>query len=385
MSLKHILINLIGTILRGFPLPCRTGLIKIGHPGNDSPVFLTCNYILTVTRVKRALRNSDCYLLIANSKGVNVWCASTGGLLNNHSVISVIKTSGIETLVKHRRIVLPQLSAAGIEAKVIREKTSWKVIWGPVYAEDIPEFLGENYRKTPEMRTVGFPFIQRMEMAVMWAFPFSLILAVLMIFIWRSIAFISFLSAWILPLLIFGTFPLYSSFLSRKKRRAGFSSYTVLFDIGWISIVIWVVFMTAIVLGHLSVGNLNPDILFRWGIISFAVILMVNIDLMGSTPVYKSGLHEERLLKVSIDKGRCTGCSICAEVCPRNCYTIDTNLQKAVITSGNLCVQCGACIVQCPVDALSFTSPDGRMIPPETIRKYKLNMMGKRLVSGKPS
>ncbi|MFQ6000166.1 MAG: 4Fe-4S binding protein, partial [Anaerolineae bacterium] len=44
------------------------------------------------------------------------------------------------------------------------------------------------------------------------------------------------------------------------------------------------------------------------------------------------------------------------------------------------CVQCGACIVQCPFDALYFKSPKGEIILPETIRKFKLNLIGKRLV-----
>jgi ferredoxin len=43
------------------------------------------------------------------------------------------------------------------------------------------------------------------------------------------------------------------------------------------------------------------------------------------------------------------------------------------------CVQCGACIVQCPFDALCFIGPKGETLSPETIRKFKLNMMGHRM------
>jgi len=46
------------------------------------------------------------------------------------------------------------------------------------------------------------------------------------------------------------------------------------------------------------------------------------------------------------------------------------------------CVQCGACIVQCPFDALYLESPRGEIIYPEVIRKFKLNLLGKRLVKG---
>jgi hypothetical protein len=65
--LKYIAVNIVEALLRGFPLPCKTGLIKIGSPDRNSPVFLTCNYHLTVERVKRALKKMDCYLLVANS------------------------------------------------------------------------------------------------------------------------------------------------------------------------------------------------------------------------------------------------------------------------------------------------------------------------------
>ncbi|MFQ6117255.1 MAG: copper oxidase, partial [Candidatus Bipolaricaulia bacterium] len=121
--LKYIVANILETLLRGFPFPCRPGLVKIGNPDRDSPVFLTCNYHLTVERVKRALKGLDCYLLVANSRGINVWCAAAGGHFTNHDVISALKTSGIEELVDHRDVVLPQLAAPGIELKVIKQKT----------------------------------------------------------------------------------------------------------------------------------------------------------------------------------------------------------------------------------------------------------------------
>lgn len=46
------------------------------------------------------------------------------------------------------------------------------------------------------------------------------------------------------------------------------------------------------------------------------------------------------------------------------------------------CERCGACIVQCPTDALAFVTPAGKRIPPEEIRRYKLNLMGRRMREG---
>ncbi|GAB6101841.1 hypothetical protein JCM16138_10640 [Thermococcus atlanticus] len=377
--LRYMLINIVGTLLRGFPLPCKTGLVRIGNPGRNSPVFLTGNYCVTVERVKRVLEKSgiDCYLLIANSRGINVWCSAAGGHFTNHDVISALKTSGIERLVNHRRVVLPQLAAAGIEAKVIGERTGWSVIWGPVYAKDIPKFVENGYKKSPKMREVEFPAVQRVEMAVMWAFPFSIIVALLAFFLWRSAVLPLFILSWLLPFLIFISFPVYSGLLARGKKKAGLSRYTIIFDFSRLPLIMEGAFLLLLAAYGLFTGNLSFDFILRWGFVSFVMVLLVSIDLMGSTPVYKSGLHEERLLRVALDEEKCTGCGVCVQVCPRNCYEIDG---IARMPRAGKCVQCGACIVQCPFDALFFESPDGRIIPPETIRKFKLNLMGRRLV-----
>jgi len=120
-----------------------------------------------------------------------------------------------------------------------------------------------------------------------------------------------------------------------------------------------------------------------WGIVSLIVVLIIFIDLAGSTPVYKGGLHKESLLHVVLDKKRCKGTGVCEDICPRNCFEIDRKNHIAKMPRINLCEQCGACIVQCPSDALWFESPDYKIIPPETIRKYKLNLIGKRIVNVK--
>jgi len=148
-QLGFIWINVLQTLLRVLPFPCKTGLLEVGHPDRNSPVLLTCNFRLTVERVKRALKGIDAYLLVANSRGINAWCAAAGGHLTDHDVISVLKTSGIDARVDHRQVILPQLSATGIEGKVIHKKAGWEVIWGPVYATSIPAFLADGLSLGP--------------------------------------------------------------------------------------------------------------------------------------------------------------------------------------------------------------------------------------------
>ena len=375
---KFFAINIVETLLRVLPFPCKTGLIKIGNPDRNSPVFLTCNYHLTVERVKRVLKGIDAYLLVANSRGINVWCAATGGLFTNHNVISVLKVSGIEELVDHRNIMLPQLAATGVEADVIKKKTGWKVIWGPVYAKDIPAFIRNKLKKTPKMREVEFPLRQRIEMALAWAFPISIILALIMIPLWHeAISAVIFL-VWGLSFLMFVSFPLYSQWLSSEDKRIGF----VFFDFGrgGFQLILWGVLILGLIVYSLVADDFSWGFLFRWSFITLIAVLLLSIDLMGSTPVYKSGLHEDRLLRVILDEKKCRGAGFCEQVCPRNCYEVDRNRHIATMPRAGRCVQCGACIVQCTFDALYFESPKGEVIRPETIRRFKLNLIGRRLV-----
>jgi ferredoxin len=382
--MKHFsffLANVLLTLLRVLPFPHETGLFKIGNPGRNAPVLLTGNYRLTVERVRRALEGIDVYLLVANSRGINVWCAATGGHLTNHDVISVLKTSGIEELVDHRQVILPQLAATGIEGKIVHEKTRWRVVWGPVYATSIPQFLRTGMEKTAEMSTVSFPWVQRLEMAVAWAFPISF-LSLLVLAFWRQGVLPLAGFVWLSALLIFLSFPLYEKRLRRTVTNVGF----VFFDFGkrGLPLFIWVTFMLGLGVYTILSGQFSLGLALRWGFGSLIVLLILGIDLMGSTPVYKSGLHADRLLHITLDVERCKGAGVCQQVCPTNVFEIDHDRQCATLPRVGQCVQCGACIVQCPFDALFFCSPKGDMVTPDIVRRFKLNLLGSRNIEARP-
>lgn len=377
-SLAFAWVSVVTTILRLLPFPTRTGLIKIGSPGREAPVLLTCNFRLTVERVRRSLQGIDAYLLVANSRGVNVWCAATGGLFTNHDVISVLKTSGIEKLVDHRVVILPQLAATGIESAVIHRRTDWRVIWGPVYAKAIAGFLERGLEKTVEMRTVRFPWKERLEMTVAWAFPISL-LALLLFPVWRAgvlpiIAFI-----WAAASLVFLGFPLYQRWLRRSGKHIGFIFFS--FGERGLPIVMWILFMIGLSAYTILVGAFSWTPIFRWGLASLVVLLVLGIDVTGSTPVYKGGLQEDRRLRIAIDENLCQGVGVCDDVCPTHVFVIDPDRNLASLPRIEACVQCGACIVQCPYDALYFRGPLGDSVAPETVRRFKLNLLGQRRVA----
>jgi ferredoxin len=372
----------IQTLLRFVPFPVSTGVIRVGQPDRQSPVLVTCNFGLTVRRVLRALRALDAYLLVANSRGINVWCAACGGHFTSNDVVSVVKTSGIGDLVEHRRLVLPQLSATGVERSVVEEKTGWRVVFGPVYAPDIPAYLANHYRKTEGMRTVHFDLAQRLEMAIMWAAPISVIPLVPLLIWWRHLALPFVALVWGIALATFVGFPWLPARIvgaGSDKAPPAWTRYLVVFDPrGQKILAVW----AAAVAGLVAYGRLVADwgwiTILGWVLVSLAVALLVSLDLAGSTPLYKSGLHEDRLLTVALDADKCQGRAICGEVCPKNRLLIDSKAHKVRIISENECVQCGACIVQCPEDALAFVDASGERIPPEEIRRYKVNLMGER-------
>jgi NAD-dependent dihydropyrimidine dehydrogenase PreA subunit len=372
--LKNILINIFYSLFRLLPVACKTGLIKIGDPDKNSPVLLTCNYHLTVHRVKKAVSGLDCYLLIANSRGINVWCAATGGLFTNHDIISILKTSGIEDLVMHRNVILPQLAATGIESATIYKKTGWKIFWGPVQVQDIPSYLSNNYIKSVQMRCVKFPLQHRIEMVASWAFPLSIISAILLMVISPAYMIPILSLIWGLSMIIFILFPLYSKWLNTSKSKL------INFSRGGLQLIVWGLFVLGIILFSLFRATLDWGFIMRWSVISLMIILLISFDLMGSTPTFKSGFHEDRLLNIAIDEDKCQGIGSCVDVCPRDCYEMDIRRQVIVMSRGESCVQCAACIVQCPCDALYFKSPSSQIVTPDSVRKYKLNIVGKRML-----
>jgi ferredoxin len=322
-------------------------------------VLLTGNYALTVDRVVRALEGLDAWLLVANSHGINVWCAAAGGHLNTHDVISALKTTGVAKRVDHRQVMLPQLAATGIEPDRVRERAGWEAVWGPVYVKDLPGLLrGE---ETPDMRQVHFNLRQRLEMALMWAGPLS-VLALVMLLFWPG-GFLPLLALiWGLTLAVYGAFPLYQGLV----RRRSFVAFSALF--GGLTGV-------GVALAGALTGGLSLSFFVRWGGLGLAMVLLLGLDLAGSTPLFKSWSHEERGHAVELDLEQCIVCGRCAQVCPRGVFVVADTVS---MPQAERCEQCGACIVQCPVDALGFITPDGARLPPGHIRRCKLDLMGRR-------
>lgn len=54
--------------------------------------------------------------------------------------------------------------------------------------------------------------------------------------------------------------------------------------------------------------------------------------------------------RVQYDEPACTGCRLCYEVCPVFCWAPAE--RKVMLVHPERCVVCGACVLQCPADAV---------------------------------
>jgi CO dehydrogenase/acetyl-CoA synthase delta subunit len=143
------------------------GLYWIGHPDSDSPVLVTANYKLTIDTVRRSLIGLNVWLLVLDTKGVNVWCAAGKGTFGTAELIRSIHATSLAGIVRHRRLVLPQLGAVGVAAHEVKRATGFAVHYGPVRASDIPAYLTAGMRATQAMRRVSFGWKDRLTVAPM--------------------------------------------------------------------------------------------------------------------------------------------------------------------------------------------------------------------------
>ena len=138
------------------------GLYAVGAPGGDSPVLVTANYKLTIDVLRRDAAGLDAWILVLDTHGVNVWCAAGEGTFGTEEVIRRVTKARLSEVVNHRRLVLPQLGAPGVAAHKVRKGCGFSVVYGPVRARDIREFLKAGMTASPSMRRVVFPMPERL-------------------------------------------------------------------------------------------------------------------------------------------------------------------------------------------------------------------------------
>ena len=161
------------------------GLYAVGRPRNDSPAFVSANYKMSFDRLRSSLTGIDAWVLVLDTKGINVWCAAGKGTFGTDELIHRIEATGLPEIVSHCKVIVPQLGAPGVAAHEVRKRSGFRVVYGPVRANDIPMFLRAGMKATPEMRKVPFPLRDRLAVIpvelVMGAKYVLLIMAALLV------------------------------------------------------------------------------------------------------------------------------------------------------------------------------------------------------------
>ena len=143
------------------------GLYALGRPSDQSPVLVTANYKMSFDKLREALPGRDAWILVLDTKGINVWCAAGKGTFGTMELVSRIESSGLKQIVSHRELILPQLSGPGVAAHLVKKLSGFKVIYGPIRARDLFVFLDSGLKATPEMRLKTFTTWERTELAPM--------------------------------------------------------------------------------------------------------------------------------------------------------------------------------------------------------------------------
>lgn len=156
------------------------GLYALGAPDDQSPILVTANYKLSFDRLRSAFGGRNAWILVLDTRGINVWCAAGKGTFGTDELAGRLKSSGLEKLVSHRRLILPQLSAPGVAAHAVKRACGFSVTYGPIRAADLPEFMDRGMKATPGMRTKRFPLAERAVLVPMEFIPALKWMAVLL-------------------------------------------------------------------------------------------------------------------------------------------------------------------------------------------------------------
>ena len=148
------------------------GLYCLGQADKDSPVLVTANYKLSFDALRRELAGQNVWILVIDTRGINVWCAAGKGTFSAEEIAYQVQRAQLDRIVSHRELLLPQLSASGVTAHELKKLCGFRGRFGPILAADLPEFLrtGETSEK---MRTVTFTLRERavlvpFELCIIW-------------------------------------------------------------------------------------------------------------------------------------------------------------------------------------------------------------------------
>ena len=138
------------------------GLYCVGTPDSKAPLLVTANYKLTFDYLRKELASISAWILVLDTRGINVWCAAGKNLFSTEEVVRRVHVAEVKKVLSHNRLILPQLAATGVAAHEVKKQSGFKVTYGPVRSKDLAKFLTGDSKCEPSMRKVTFSTIDRL-------------------------------------------------------------------------------------------------------------------------------------------------------------------------------------------------------------------------------
>jgi len=145
----------------------KPGLYAVGNPNDESVVLVSANFKMSFDALRTKLSGRDAWVLVLDTKGINVWCAAGKGTFGTDELVNRIDAVGLAKIVTHRTVVVPQLGAPGVSAHEVKKRSGFRIVYGPVRADDLRMFLDAGMKATEQMRRVRFGIWQRTELIPM--------------------------------------------------------------------------------------------------------------------------------------------------------------------------------------------------------------------------
>jgi len=128
------------------PVQVEPKVYTIGEPGAGSPVMFTTNFSLTYYTVESDVEASrvPSYILVVDTEGTSVLTAYSGDKLNEKTVADAMAKHNVESLVKHRKLIIPGYVA--VMSGKLEEATNWEIMVGPRECSMLPKYLQEVWK-----------------------------------------------------------------------------------------------------------------------------------------------------------------------------------------------------------------------------------------------
>jgi len=128
------------------PIQVEPKVYPVGEPDGNSPLMFTTNFSLTYYTVESDVEASrvPSYILVVDTEGTSVLTAYSGDKLNEKTVADAMTKQNVESLVKHRKLIIPGYVA--VMSGKLEEAVGWEIMVGPRESSMLPKYLQEVWK-----------------------------------------------------------------------------------------------------------------------------------------------------------------------------------------------------------------------------------------------